>query len=137
MVIVDASCVYKWFDEKEIDFDKANLLLEKHLSKKESLGAPDLIVYELANAWGTKTKIGKSEALENLSAFEDANINLIGFNYNLFSKAIVFGKKYKVSVYDAAYAVLAKEKKCNLITADDKFVDQVNLPFVKKLSSIA
>lgn len=133
MVVVDASIAYKWFDENEIDFDKADLLLEKHLSKKEPLFAPDLIVYELANAWGTKTKIGKSEACENLSAFEEANINLAGFNYNLLSKAIKFSGKYKVSVYDAVYAVLAQEKECDLITADAKFADQVGLPFVKKL----
>ena len=133
MVVVDASCAYKWFDEKEIDFDKADLLLEEHLSKKEPLFAPDLIVYELANAWGTKTKIGKSEALENLSAFEEANINLAGFNYNLLSKAINFSKKYEVSVYDAVYAVLAQDKGCILITADAKFADQVNLSFIKKL----
>ena len=135
MVVIDASVAYKWFEEKEIEFYKAGLLLERHVLKRETLLAPDLIVYELSNAWGTKTKITKGEAVENLSAFEEANISLAGFNYDLLSKAITFSKKYKVSVYDAVYVVLAREKKCNLVTADNKFADQVGLPFVKKLSS--
>ncbi len=33
----------------------------------------------------------------------------------------------------AVYAVLAKEKKCPLITADEKFVGAVKLSFVKNL----
>jgi len=49
------------------------------------------------------------------------------------NKSAIFSRKYKVSVYDAVYAVLAQDKGCVLITADSKFVDQVNLPFVKKL----
>lgn len=72
--------------------------------------------------------------LENVDLLEEYLPKQIPINFKLIKKACQFSKKYGVSVYDAIYAVMAKEKKCNLITADDKFADKVNLPFVKKLS---
>lgn len=58
MVVCDTSVVFKWFStaqEKDLPF--ALKLLELHLHHKETITAPDIILYELGNAWATKTKL--------------------------------------------------------------------------------
>ena len=134
MVVVDASIAYKWWDSKEKQSDLAKKILA---NEGQRIVVPDLIIYELSNAWATKSKLSLSKIKVNLEDLASLNLEIINISFDLIEKVIAFSKKYKVSVYDATYAVLAKEKKCDLITADDKFVDQVNLPFVKKLSAIS
>lgn len=132
MIIIDASVVHKWFNEEE-NSDQALKILALHLKQKAVIVAPDLILYELSNIWATKTTLTAKEASNNLKLLEKHSLKFIQVNFHLVQKAISFSKKYQISVYDASYAVLAKEKKCNLITADEKFINQVNLKFVKSL----
>ena len=132
--IIDSSVVFKWFSKGEIDRDLAIKLLNNHISKKIQLMVPDLIFYEIANAWATKSALSIIEIEANLSKLEEANLKVEQIGFKFIKQAVVFSKKYHVSVYDAAYAILAQEKKCDLITADDKFADKINLTFVKKLS---
>lgn len=135
MLVVDASVVFKWFDEKESQYEQALKLLDDYILKKEILAAPDILVYELANAWATKTEITKQIAKQNLQKFQKINIKLRVYDFDFLQKVMIFVKKYHVAIYAASYAVLAKEKGCDLITADSKFVTQVKLPFVKNLTS--
>lgn len=131
MVIIDTSVVYKWFSpEKEELLPQALALLDN----SDLITAPDLLIYELANAWATKTKLTFEEIKVFLKDLEAVEIKFENITFELASKATEFSKKYLVSVYDATYAVLAKEKGCNFYTADSKFVAKVKLSFVKHLS---
>lgn len=132
--IIDSSIVFKWFSKGEIDRDLALNLLNKHISKKIQLMVPDLIFYEVANAWATKSTLSAIEVEVNLNKLEEANLVIEQISFKFIKLAAMFSKRYHVSVYDAIYAVVAEEKKCDLITADDRFVKKVNLPFVKKLA---
>ena len=135
MIVVDASVTFKWFrEENEQGVKEAETLLQHHLDGKNSIIVPDLLVYELSNALATKTKVPLNKLRQYLKKFQSFSIKSEAYTFEFVTSAITFSKKYKVSVYDASYAVLAKEKKCDLITADEKFVKQVNLPFVKSLS---
>lgn len=137
MVIVDASVAAKWSDKNEADHLRALNLLEEHTQNKTIITVPDLILYELANVWATKSKLTLTRIKINLDDLRNANLQIEPATFGLIDKAIILAKKYNVSVYDATYTVMATEKKCNLITADEKFADCVKLPFVKKLSSIS
>lgn len=132
--IIDSSVVFKWFSKGEIDRDSALKLLINHISKKTQLMVPDLIFYEVANAWATKSILSTIEVEANLSKLEEAKLIIEQINFTFIKKAARFSKKYNVSVYDAIYAVMAEDKKCDLITADNKFANKVGLPFVKKLA---
>lgn len=134
--IIDSSVVFKWFSKDEVHQDLAVKLLRKHISKEIQLMVPDLIFYEVANAWATKSALSVIEVEVNLSKLEEANLKIEQIDFKSIKKAVALSKKYQVSVYDAIYAVVAQEKECNLITADDKFADKVNLPFIKKLDII-
>ncbi len=132
--IIDSSVVFKWFSKGEFDRDLAVRLLNNHISKKIQLIVPDLIFYEVANAWATKSVLSIINVEANLSKLEEANLKVVQIDFKFIKQAVKFSKKYGVSVYDATYAVIAEEKECNLVTADNKFADKVNLPFIKKLS---
>lgn len=134
MVIIDTSVAYKFFDPQEDGYDVALSILKGHLNGNQTVIIPDLLLYEIANAWATKTKAEPSKIKDSLSDFKEYRFTVEQVNLDLIADAIELSIKYRVSVYDACYAVLAQRKKCNLITADDKFADKMNLPFVKKLS---
>lgn len=133
MIVIDSSVVFKWFDETETDSKQALQILRSHLSKSDNIIVPDLILYELANAWSTKSALKFEAIIDNLRLLKKYSLKIINVDLNFLEKAVLMSKEYSVSVYDAAYAVLAKEKKCKFVTADKKFVEKIGLSFVKSL----
>lgn len=137
MVIIDTSVAYKLFSPSESHAEQALQLIHKHIQGTEIIFCPDLLLYELANAFITKTGVSLPQIQTNLDKLKKINIHFETITFPLLEKTITFAHTYHVTVYDASYAVLAQEKKCDLITADNKFAKQVNLPFVKTLDSLA
>lgn len=137
MVVVDASVIFKWFIKEEPDFEIAFKLFQDHISKKEVIIVPSILFYEIANALVTKSQINQREIDVYLNKLEQSQIQIVEFDFNQIKQTAKLAKQYKVAVYDAAYAVLARNKKCKLITADKKFVQQVNLSFVEYLGEVS
>lgn len=133
MVIIDTSVAYKFFDPEEERHELALIILRKHLTGQETILIPDLLLYELANAWSTKAKVDVAQIVINLGDLEEYRFKIEQVSFDLITDAINISIKYKISVYDACYAVLAQKNNCNLVTADDKFADKLKVPFVKKL----
>jgi len=133
MVIVDTSVAFKWFSTDEADVPLALKILDDHVKNKNSITVPDLFLYEITNAWATKKNFKLDFINENLNLLEKYSLIIAHLDFTLMEKTAAMSRKYKISVYDASYAVLAEKNGCNLITADAKFADQVKLPFVKKL----
>lgn len=133
MKAVDASIVFKWFNESEEQSEQALVLLDAHLTKSDPILAPDILFYEVANALTMKSSLKASKIKESLMILRDYSLTTVKPESDLLIKASILTRQYKVSVYDAVYAVLAKEKGCDLITADKIFVLKVKLPYVKLL----
>lgn len=134
MVVLDTSVTFKWFEEGEKGHIEATKILEQHNLGKEKIIAPDLLLYEMTNAWSTKSYYTVSQVIRNLKLLDKWKLGFIKLEITDFKKATEYSKKYKISVYDASYIALARKKKCDFITADQKLVEKVNLPFVKTLS---
>lgn len=135
MVIVDASVAFKWFSQNEENSDQALKILSSHQNKQNIILAPDLLFYELANAWATKTSLAIKGIKTFLKDLQNINLKIEAINFELLNQAVVLSKKYKISLYDAVYITLAKRKKCLFITSDQKLVSKTNLPFVKLLKT--
>lgn len=135
MVVVDTSIVYKWVREEDIRHLSLEIL-HQYLSGKEEVLVPDILLYELANVLSSKTELTMKDATDAWDLFVDFNVPIFTPSPDFIEKCLKFAKKYKVTIYDASYAVLAKEKKCSLITADEEFVKVVNLPYVKYLGKM-
>ena len=134
MVVIDTSVAYKWFSKENEEYlSSAMKLLASQLKKKEILIAPDIILYELANAWATKTNLTLDQAKTFMRDFTLTEVKTEPITIELVNDSMIFSKKYNVSVYDASYAILAQKRKCNYYTADSKFINRVNLSFIKHL----
>jgi len=133
MVIIDTSVVYKWFTTTEEKREEAKEFLVHHLNNIEPIWVPDLLLYEIVNAWTTKTVLTKREVNDNISLLQTYELTIIPSTFRLLIKASDLAKKYAISVYDAVYIALAEENRCAVITADEKLIKKVNLPFVAGL----
>lgn len=134
MVVIDTSVAYKWFSKENEEYlSSAMKLLESQLKRKELLIAPDIILYELANAWATKTNLTLDQAKTFMKDFTLTEVKIEPITIELVNDSMIFAKKYHISVYDASYAILAQKRKCSYYTADSKFIQRVNLPFIKHL----
>ena len=133
MVVIDASVAYKWSDSTEQFFKQAREILKHHLHHKRPIIVPDLVLYELGNVWATKTNLALSHVESNLEDLNSFRLNVKPVTFELIKKATKLAKSCKVSVYDAVYVVLAQQDKCDLVTADMKLFQKINLPFVKLL----
>lgn len=136
MVIIDTSVAYKWFineEPKEITI-AAQALLKQFLKGKEKILCPDLIVYELGNILAYKPKLRELDIDSVWNKLSSINLPVVNPTQDFMKKCIDFSIKYRVTVYDASYAVLALEKNCILLTADNKFAKKINLPYVKLLT---
>lgn len=136
MVIIDTSVAYKFFAPEEEGYKEATGILRRHIEGSETILIPDLLLYELANAWSTKTQLKTGRIAINLNDLKVANFEIERVNFNLIAEAIELSRSHRISVYDACYAVIAKRNHCTLVTADDKFAEKLNLPFIKKLSDL-
>lgn len=133
MVVLDASVVFKWFGADEDYTDKAFSFLSTHQNQKNIILAPDLLLYELTNAWATKTSLPAKSIKIFLKDLQDINLRIETVDFNLLYQAVLVSKKYKISLYDAVYISLAKQKKCQFVTADQKLIAKVKLSFMKLL----
>ena len=133
MIVIDASVAAKWVLDYEQDTDKALVVLEKHKSLIEEIIVPDLLFYEVANMLATKSRMRSKEMFASLNKIYQAGLKIY---YPLeidVTLAARLAKRYKTSVYDMLYAVVAKNHKVKLITADEQFVKQTGFKFVRLL----
>ena len=136
MIALDASVVTKFINTQEKESDIAEKLFQAHIEETEKILVPTLLFFEVANALATKSDLKDEYIKRGLSLLYNANFAIYEVNQEDMIEASLLAKKYKTSVYDMVYAVIAKNKKVNLITADNKFANKVNFPFVQTLSKL-
>ncbi len=135
MIIIDASVAAKWLFKNEQWTKRAKEILESHIAGEDKIIVPDLFFYEIANMAVTKGYLSSQKTAHFLTKIYQANLSVYSITEPMVKEAAKLAKKYKTSVYDMLYAVVAKTQKINLITADEKFIKQTGFKFVKPLSS--
>ena len=134
LIVPDASVVIKWLvDEEPEETKRSREILYRFQKDKSLILCPSLILYEISNALAMKRKISDHDVYAMWKLFLEVDVPLFNPTSEFISKALEFARKYQVTVYDASYAVLAKEKKGIFITADKVFVKQVKESFVELL----
>jgi predicted nucleic acid-binding protein len=133
MIVLDASIILKLiFEEK--DTSLALQLREDHITGEEKIAAPELLYYELANVLATKVAIPVKNASSALAEIFNLEIEAFTLGVEEFLSSISVSCKYKISVYDASYMVLAERLNCDFITADAQlFRKTKDLKFVRLL----
>ncbi len=136
MIILDASVILKMIFEEQ-DTNLVLQLIENHITGKEKMAAPELLYYELANVLATKTPLSVKSSSSALTEIFNLEIETYTLGVEEFLSSINLSYKYKISVYDASYMILAERLNCNFITADVKLVKKTkDLKFVRLLNDI-
>ena len=125
MIVLDASVVLKWVFSEEDGSDRADSLKSDHIAGTEVVAVPDLLFYEIANVLATKTRLSEKDCKEALSLLWHFDVERFELGLEEFLGAVSLARRYKVTLYDAAYIELAQRLKCMLITADKRLYERV------------
>lgn len=136
MIVIDASVAVKLLKSSEEDAQKARSLLEDHLSSKQSITVPSLLYLEVANTLATRTNVSENDIEALLTLLNSFEFTIHSFSKKNLLDSALMAKKFTTSTYDMLYAVIAKEHKCQLITADPQFYRKTKFPFVRLLSQV-
>lgn len=134
-VCVDAGLIIKCL-VCETDSDEALAWLSAH--EQDELLAPALIAAEVASVLRKKVQrgeISEGQAEEALDIFAALDIKLV-WDYPLIQRAFRLSCQLdRPNVYDAAYLALAERERCDLWTADLRFVHVAaqSYPFIRSL----
>ncbi len=120
--VIDASIIVKWYVIEEFRQQAMNLR-DDYIKKKVSLLAPTVLIFEVINAIRySKRDISKS-TLENIGkSLMHYGIQLFMFDEELLTETIKLALDKDVTIYDAVYVSLAKIKKTDFYTADDRLI---------------
>ncbi len=133
MIVIDASIVLKFINTQEEGSGNAAEILRNHIAGTDEIIVPSLLFIEVANALVTKSKIKEVRIVEGLELLYAASFKVYEIQESEIQEASILANKYKTTVYDMIYAVIAKKKNIKLVTADRKFVNKVKFPFVQSL----
>ena len=96
--------------------------------------APELLYYELANVLATKVAIPVKNASSVLAEIFNLEIETFTLGVEEFLSSISVSRKYKISVYDASYMILAERLNCDFVTSDVQlFRKAKDMKFVRLL----
>lgn len=118
MVVLDASVVLKWFYEEEAS-EIAREYQHRHL-RGETVHAPDLVLYEMANSLSCKPGVRPEYIDEALDLLQRTAIMIHWPSYAGIKESAVIASRLGITVYDAAYLALSRELGVPLVTADKK-----------------
>jgi len=118
-IVVDASVVVKWFSEEE-ESDRALKLRDHHVDGTTTLIAPDLLVYEIANALRFKPGLDSRAVSKAVDDLFDLQIDLLAPTAEVVKTAAGLSTQFGITIYDSSYLSLAKLLGIEVITADNK-----------------
>lgn len=126
MIVLDASVVLKWFQE-ERDSAKALVWEERHAAGEETIAAPDLLFYEVANVLRHQKRIRADAVEAALDVLGRLEIQAFSFSPFDLKEVVRFAAAQDISVYDALYVILARRLGCRFVTADKRLYTKLRI----------
>ena len=122
-LVIDASATIKWFVPED-DTEKAVRLRRKHIEGQIDLFAPDLLVYEVANALRYRPDLTEEALKEDVSALFALDLELVVPSSDIIAKAAARARELGVTVYDSIYLALAETIGSYVVTADERLYER-------------
>jgi predicted nucleic acid-binding protein len=139
-LVLDFSVALKWV-MPEIDSDKADLRRLGFRNGTHEFLAPEIFTVEAAHALTRAERQGRVSVGKSRMLFLDLLTTQPHFHsfQPLLLRAIDISSRMHIGIYDSVYVALAEQEDCDLLTADDRLVMnlQPRFPFVVALSSIS
>ena len=124
-LVIDSSTAAKWFLEEE-DSDRALRVRDAHIDGRIKLTAPDLIVYEVANALNYNSRVSDTQLTARVQDLSDYDLDLVPPSAEYTARIVRTARELSVSVYDASYIALSDIIATNLVTADRKLHEKLS-----------
>jgi predicted nucleic acid-binding protein len=123
-VVSDASVVVKWFHSKgEEEVVESRALLDAHRERRVALTVLDLTAYEVGNALlRGRAKASDKQVAIVLDSLAEICPALRPSREEL-RLATKLASRHGLTLYDAAYAAVAKSRKATLATLDEQLLD--------------
>jgi predicted nucleic acid-binding protein len=119
-LVVDASVAIKWLVAETLT-DEALAIL----GSDRELVAPDLLPIEVGNVLWKKVRaadLTTDQAVERFEGLGKMGLRIVGTG-SIQSRAIQLAVETGRTVYDSLYLALAIAEECQLVTADERFVN--------------
>src|SRR5712691_4206790 len=128
--VLDASVGFKWA-VSETDSDKANRLRDDFRNAVHVLLAPDVLPGEVGPALTRAERQGKIPVGDAVILLNDVlqTCSVLHASYPLLLRACEISSQTRVGFFDCLYVALAERENCQLVTADTRLVNAIQLPF--------
>ena len=137
--VVDASIGFKWLVIEQ-ETAEARKLRDGFRNAIIDLLAPDIFPVEITHALTRADRQRRITPAEGAALVKDLLQNLPQLHayLALLPRAYEISSNMRVGTYDCLYVALAERENCELVTADDKLVKNIQqaFPFVVSLSSL-
>ncbi len=124
-LVIDASAACKWFLEED-DSDRSLSVRDAHIEGRIRLTAPDLIVYEIANALNYNPKVSDTQLTAFVQDLSDYDLDLVPPSAEYTARTVKTARELSISVYDASYVALSDIIATNLLTADKTLHEKIS-----------
>jgi predicted nucleic acid-binding protein len=132
-IVLDTSVILKWF-VKEKGSQQAKNIFDDFKNKKITLILPELLKYELGNAFLKGKKISFGKIKKSLAKFYRLPIHFVAENEKLSFLTYQIAEKLNITYYDACFLALAKQEKATLVTTNPKHQKKIKGVKVKNLN---
>jgi predicted nucleic acid-binding protein len=137
--VLDSSVAFKWV-VPETNSDKAERLRDDYRATVHELISPGIFTAELAHALTRAERQGRIAVGQALILWSEVmrDAPVLYPTDPLIPRAIAIASAARVGVYDCLYVALAEREGCDLVTADDKLVKnlQPSFPFITSFTSL-
>lgn len=123
-VVADANVVLKWFHaEGEEEVDEARALLDAHKARAAALSVLDLTAYEVGNALlRGRARASAAHVATVLGALGEI-CPAVRPGPEQWGEATRLASRHDLTLYDAAYAAVARARDAVLVTLDRALLD--------------
>jgi predicted nucleic acid-binding protein len=136
--VLDSSVAFKWV-VAEAHTDKALLLRDDFRNGAIQLIAPDFFPLEVLHALTKAQRQNRITTAQASTFWLDimTTCPLLIPYLPLATRAFVIATAARIGIYDCVYVALAEQEKCELATAGDKLIKnlQAQFPFIRHLST--
>lgn len=124
--VLDTSVAVKWFaNEGGAEQAKANRLLDALAQGACIVKAPELLLFELANALMLSHKFPAAKVIDSIAFLWKLKIELEPLNGPVLVRAVEIASKCGATIYDSYFVALALETGSLFVTADEAFLRKV------------
>lgn len=124
----------------EVDSDKALRLRDNFRNGVHELLAPNVFPIEIGHALTRAERQGRVTAANGWALWLGVMVDCPRLvpSIPLMPRAYEISSRMRVGIYDCLYLALAEQEKCELVTADDKLIKnlQAQFPFIVALASL-